>query len=141
MKIVVGYVPTPQGEAALTAAIAEARLRSADLVVLAEHRERRPARHDAVRSGPIAERLEATGIGHLLLEVPPDDDPADVILAAVDEHQAELLVIGQRRRTPVGKMLLGSTSQRLLLEADCPVLAVKARRDKAHRDAAAPGTG
>jgi nucleotide-binding universal stress UspA family protein len=38
---------------------------------------------------------------------------------------AELLVIGIRHRSPVGKLLLGSVSQRLLLECPKPVLAVK----------------
>ena len=35
------------------------------------------------------------------------------------------LVIGIKRRTPVGKVVFGSISQRLLLEAPVPVLAVK----------------
>mgnify|MGYP002682503160 CR=1 FL=1 len=55
-------------------------------------------------------------------------DPADELLAAMDRPEAELLVIGIRDRNPVGKLLLGSVSQRLILECDKPVLAVKSGR-------------
>jgi len=44
----------------------------------------------------------------------------------VREVDASRLVIGMRHRTPVGKMLMGSTAQQLLLDCPCPVLAVKA---------------
>jgi nucleotide-binding universal stress UspA family protein len=52
-------------------------------------------------------------------------DPVDELLSAMDRHDAELLVIGIRHRNPVGKLLLGSVSQQLLLECEKPVLAVK----------------
>jgi nucleotide-binding universal stress UspA family protein len=52
-------------------------------------------------------------------------DASEEILAVAHERRAELVVIGLRRRSPVGKLLLGSTAQRVLLDAPCPVLAVK----------------
>ncbi len=55
-------------------------------------------------------------------------EAADEVLETVRETGADLVVIGVRHRSPVGKLLLGSTAQRILLEAPCPVLAVKAER-------------
>ena len=52
-------------------------------------------------------------------------DAAEELLAAMDRPEAELLVIGIRHRNPVGKLLLGSVSQQLILECPKPVLAVK----------------
>lgn len=49
---------------------------------------------------------------------------ADLVEVA-EEAGAEFIVIGLRRRTPVGKLILGSNAQPVLLDADCPVLAVK----------------
>ncbi len=66
------------------------------------------------------------GIEHIILQPVRGHDAAAEVLEAAEEHHADLIVIGLRRRTPVGKLIMGSTSQRILLEADCPVLAVKA---------------
>jgi nucleotide-binding universal stress UspA family protein len=56
------------------------------------------------------------------------DDLAPAILDVADAASASLLVIGARHRSPVGKAFLGSVSQRLILEADVPVLVVKPGR-------------
>ncbi len=52
-------------------------------------------------------------------------DVGDQVLAVAADVAADLVVIGLRRRTPVGKLLMGSVAQRILLGAECAVLAVK----------------
>jgi nucleotide-binding universal stress UspA family protein len=129
MTIVVGYVPTPEGEAALTHAILEARKNSTTLLVINSSKgdalvDNRYAQEPEIQS--IEDRLATQGIDHVIKQPVRGHDAAAEVLDAAEEHNADLIVIGLRRRTPVGKLIMGSTSQRILLEADCPVLAVKA---------------
>ena len=129
MTIVVGYVPTPEGEAALTRAITETRKDGKLLVVINSSRGDAIVDKRYAAGGEIAtveERLQQAGIEHLILQPVRGNDAADEVLQAAERHGADLIVIGLRRRTPVGKLIMGSTAQQILLEADCPVLAVKA---------------
>lgn len=130
-KVVVGYVPKPEGEAALAQAITEAQLRGADLVVVNSHRggagfdkdaaDQLDADMDAVRA-----RLDAAGVAFEVRQLVRGFEPAEDLISIAEANAAELIVIGLRRRTPVGKLILGSNAQRVLLDAHCPVLAVKA---------------
>ena len=56
----------------------------------------------------------------------PTHDSAEELIRTAETTDADFIVIGLRRRSPVGKLLLGSNAQRVLLDAACPVLAVKA---------------
>jgi nucleotide-binding universal stress UspA family protein len=129
MTILVGFIPTPQGWAAVDQAIAEALRRDAELVVVNTSRgdshvdERYAQDVDVAR---LRTRLEAAAVEHRIVQAIRGRDAAEEILDAVDEHKADLVVIGLRRRTTLGKLILGSTAQRILLEAPCPVVAVKA---------------
>ena len=129
MSVVVGYVPTPEGEAALEHAIREVTQRGTRLVVVNTSRgdalvDQRYAQPDQVEV--LEDKLDAAGLEHVLLHSIRGREAADEILEAAAEHRADLIVVGLRRRTPVGKLLMGSTAQRVLLDALCPVLAVKA---------------
>lgn len=128
MTIVVGYIATPEGEAALQHAIAMARKEDALLVVINSSRGE-SAGDPRLLSGEgltgAEKELQEAGVEHLLVQPSRGRSAAEEVLAAADEHRADLVVIGVRRRTAVGKLILGSNSQRILLEATCPVLAVK----------------
>jgi nucleotide-binding universal stress UspA family protein len=52
------------------------------------------------------------------------NEPIEDLLDAAERHDADEYVIGIRKRTPVGKMVFGSTAQNLLLETDIPVRTV-----------------
>jgi nucleotide-binding universal stress UspA family protein len=129
MTIVVGYVPTPEGEAALTAAVAEARLREEPLHVV------NSARGDALIDSRFVQergldelrsRLDASGVVYEIDQKVRGHEASEEVVEAADRVKASLIVIGMRRRTPTGKLLTGSQAQRILLDAHCPVLAVKA---------------
>ena len=129
--IVVGYVPKPEGRAALHRAAAEARLRNARLVVVNSHRGGREFdRDDAIESEEqleeVRRELKESGVEHEVRQLVRGLDPADDLVNVATEVNADIIVIGLRRRSPVGKLILGSNAQRVLLDAPCPVLAVKA---------------
>jgi nucleotide-binding universal stress UspA family protein len=131
MNIVVGYVPTPEGLAALDYAVENAEPDTDRLVVVnsgVRGNDADPAFADASDWDALDERLTSLGLDHEMRQPALALSPADEVLRAASEADAGLIVIGLRRRSPVGKLFLGSSSQQIILEADCPVVAVK-RRD------------
>lgn len=128
MTVVVGYAATPEGEAALRHATAEAVVRTEALVVVYTSRSDFGSDSSSAEEEQLAalhSALESSGVEHEVVQVARRRDAADEILAAVEARGASLVVIGIKRRSPLGKLLLGSVIQRVLLEADCPVVAVK----------------
>lgn len=51
--------------------------------------------------------------------------PAEEILDYAEDHDARYVVVGGRKRSPVGKVLFGSVTQAVLLGADRPVVTVR----------------
>lgn len=129
MTVVVGYLPTGRGRAALDAALEEARRRDTDLVVVQPRAKRRGSQQVLADLETEQQKLSQSGVSFELRDVDHDSDPADVILDTARERSADLIVLGIRRRTPVGKVIMASTAQRVLLESSCPVLCVKRSYD------------
>jgi nucleotide-binding universal stress UspA family protein len=129
MTIVVGYVPTPEGEAALAAALTEAQRRDEPLHVVNSARgdtlaDPRYASEETLEK--VRAQLDGAGVVYEIDQKVRGQEAADEVVEAADRVNASLIVIGLRRRTATGKLITGSQAQRILLDANCPVLAVKA---------------
>lgn len=135
MKILAGLLHTPEGDAALEKAAVEALSADAELHVVgfvsdpsasnvADYGEEKK-RHEAELDEAIR-KLRARGVtctGHL---GGGTGSPSQAILEVARQEAVDLIVVGIRRRSRVGKLVLGSNAQDIILGADCPVLAVKA---------------
>jgi nucleotide-binding universal stress UspA family protein len=123
MAVVVGYLPSREGRAALAHGVEAAERLGARLVVVSSKEDTTEAVQEDLE--PYAARLREHGLAYEVRHLPRSSDPAEDLLAIAEEVAATVIVIGLRRRSPVGKLILGSNAQRILLDATCPVLAVK----------------
>ena len=134
MPIVVGYVPTAEGRAALARAAEECRMRRTRLVVINSARAGGSGSDetggDDEQLAAVGSQLAREGLEHEVRQLVLGLEPAEDLIAVAEEVSADMIVIGLRRRSPVGKLILGSNAQRVLLDAPCPVLAVKAQQEE-----------
>ena len=125
MAIVVGLVPNREGHAALDTAVQECLLRNTALIIVPGHSSD-PDGDDREMIDGARSRLARTGLELTVCAGSGHHEIAEDLLEVATDQDAELIVIGLRRRTPIGKLILGSNAQRILLDAPCPVIAVKA---------------
>ncbi|WP_402464138.1 universal stress protein [Isoptericola aurantiacus] len=132
MTVLVAYHASPHGEAAVRTAVEEARRRALPLHVLVLD----PQPADAATPEALASLLAASdGAGRATGEQadgsptvayrPEGTEPADAILDEAEAAGATLVVVGSRKRSSQGTFLMGTTTQRVLLDASVPVLVVK----------------
>ena len=125
MAVLACYTNTAEGRAAVDRAFIES-CRLDDELVIINIDTHRSAADSAV---PGIDLDGYNGGGRKVTVLPPSEtvhDAADLVLQTQQDLDATLIVLGLRRRSRVGKLILGSHAQRILIEADCPVLAVKA---------------
>jgi len=134
MSVAVAHQVRPASELALTEGAREARFRATDLVVLHVVESLDNDIAEANRAGisdAVSTALTSAGLDDVKWDIrlvaggSGTGDVSQALLEAVRDLSPDLLVIGARRRSPVGKALLGSVAQNLILDADVPVLVVK----------------
>lgn len=129
MTILVAYVPRPEGQAALDKGIEIALQNKEPLVVVNASLsgwEDDASALDVDDYERVKQLLEKSGLNADLKQFARGKSAVEEIQILVESLHISLLVIGLRKRSAVGKLIMGSVAQELLLSVDCPVLAVKA---------------
>jgi nucleotide-binding universal stress UspA family protein len=134
MNIVTGFRLSTAGRAAVDRAVEEARLRGGTVLIVhsmrgGERDELEQVMNQRKRFEELRAELASSDVPYELIEYARGNSPAEDLLQVARDRAAELIVVGVRRRSAVGKLVLGSTAQDVLLGADCPVLAVKSSAD------------
>ena len=126
-KILIAYIPGSIGDSALEAGLAEAAVRNCPAIVVNAPRAGRTVDRkmmDEAAKERVIERARTYEVEMDIVQ-PIEADPVAAIEDIVASGEFSQLVIGLRKRSTVGKFVMGSTAQRLLLDVKIPVLAVK----------------
>lgn len=129
MTILVAYVPRPEGQAALDKGIEIAKLNNERLVVVNASpggTKEDASMADVQDMERVEELLSTAGIDAEFKQFVRGKNAVEEIEALAESLHASLLIIGIRKRTRVGKLIMGSVAQEILLSISCPILAVKA---------------
>ncbi len=129
MTILVAYVPRPEGQAALEKGIELAKERDEFLIVVNATpggSGEDPARADAQDVERVEQLISVSGIQSEFKQYVRGKNAVEELEELVLAHNASMLVIGLRKRTAVGKLIMGSMAQEILMTIPCPILAVKA---------------
>lgn len=129
MKILVGYNGSQLSQRALAVAQKRAKALEAELFVFtaAGAGDGENLKHTQLQSGLKEAQMMCTACKiDCKIEMAQSSRPAaEELIRYAEKIKVDEIVIGLNRRSQLGKLLFGSTSRHVLLEAPCPVLAVK----------------
>lgn len=129
MTILVAYVSRPEGKAALDKAIEMSKERKEPLLIVNAGpggQQEDASLVPAFEVEKIEAQIAAQGVEGEFKQFVRGKDAVQEINDLVDSRDISILIIGLRRRTAVGKLIMGSVAQDILMSVSCPVLCVKA---------------
>ena len=130
MTILVAYAPRPEGRAALEKGIEIASRRNERLLVvnaISGGNQNDPSLADSMDVTSVERRLAASGVEGSFKQFVRGKDAVAEIVELSEAPDVTLVIVGLRKRTPMGKLIMGSVSRDILLSVSCPVLAVKSQ--------------
>lgn len=129
MKILVGYDGSDLAKRALKLAKEHAKAFGAEVVHVLHSKvtdlPKKQHKLDEQDMDEVRSSVEKEGCiceTHLLIR---NMEPGPHLLKFAEENAIDEIIIGVKMRSKVGKLLMGSTAQHVILEASCPVVSVK----------------
>jgi len=128
MKILVAYDGSDMAKEAL--ALAQKRAKSTDGKIYVLHSlvtdlPQKRHKQDEREMEEVKDLLERGGFSsetHLTVR---NMMPGEHLVEFAEENEIDEIIVGIRMKSKVGKLLLGSTAQHVILNAPCPVVSVK----------------
>ncbi len=130
MKIIVGYDGSNSAKEALNLAKTHAKVFDASLDVITSMEKGTEGQREQIEQAErglewaksLFDENEISCNTHLLIRgLAPGED----LVEFAEENKADEIIVGVKRRSKVGKLLMGSTAQYVILQASCPVVSVK----------------
>ena len=130
MKILVGYDGTSSAKEALNLAKTHAKAFGATVEVITSMEKGTEAQREEIEQAEsglewvksVFEESDIACTTHLLIRgLTPGED----IVEFAKESKTDEIIVGVKRRSKVGKLLMGSTAQYVILNATCPVVTTK----------------
>ena len=130
MKLLVGYDGSNSAKEALNLAKIHAKAFGASIAVVTSMEKGTEGQREDISQAEkglewaksLFEENEIDCDTHLLIR---GLSPGEDIVEFAKESQVDEIVVGVKRRSKVGKLLMGSTAQYIILQAPCPVVSVK----------------
>lgn len=130
MKILIGYDGSNSAKEALVVAKKHARAFGASVEVVTSMEKGTENQQSEIESAEkgldwaksVFSDAGIDCLSHLLIR---GLDPGEDIVQFAKENNVDEIVVGVKRRSKVGKLLMGSTAQYIILQAHCPVVSVK----------------
>ena len=130
MKILVGYEESRVAEAALKLALKHARAFGADIFIMTSLEQSHELQIDDIEE--VEDKLEELKIAYKIDDLHCETyamvsllTPGENLVEFAQENDIDEIVIGVKKRSKVGKLVFGSNAQYVILNAPCPVVAVK----------------
>jgi nucleotide-binding universal stress UspA family protein len=130
MKILVGYDLSNVAKEALELAKKHAKAFDAKVYVVRSLAQSREMKLEDIQKAEqelenIRRSFRDEGIACKTEAIVSSISPGEDLVQFATENEIDEIVIGVRRRSKVGKLLFGSNAQYIILQAECPVVAVK----------------